>query len=286
LFLIITIAINYSIDFEDSILDQSFKTPWGFLFYPLFYAFPYFAIALPQAYWKKSLLVLKKLGFWKKSLAFLLLLGFTKAFYFHHFLIDGLEDKIVAYFIQKIARHLIRIIGYLLVLWILKTMWDKEIKGIYGLHFSKFDYKPYLLMLLLMLPLIAWASFQPAFLKTYPMYKFWYYNTVGILEAWQSGVFYEISYGLNFISVELFFRGALVIGMASLLGKDAVLPMVATYAFLHFGKPMAETIGSIFGGYILGVVALQTRSILGGVVIHVGVALAMDTAAYIQHFKS
>ena len=74
--------------------------------------------------------------------------------------------------------------------------------------------------------------------------------------------------------------------MASVLGKDAILPMVATYAFLHFGKPMAETIGSIFGGYILGIIALQTRSIIGGVIIHMGVAIAMDLAAYIQHFKS
>lgn len=285
LFLVITISINYSVDFEDSILDKSFKTPWGFLFYPLFFAFPYFAIAIPQAYWKRNS-CLSNVSFWKKSIAFILLLGFTKAFYFHYFFIESLDDQITIYFVKKIVRHLIRISFYLMVLWILKTLWDKEIKGIYGLSLTRFDYKPYLLMLLCMLPLIAWASFQPAFIKTYPMYKFWYYDTVGTLDSWQSGLIYEVSYAFNFISVELLFRGALVIGMASILGKDAILPMVATYAFLHFGKPMAETIGSILGGYILGIVALQTRSILGGIIIHVGIALAMDIAAYIQHFKS
>ena len=36
--------------------------------------------------------------------------------------------------------------------------------------------------------------------------------------------------------------------------------MAATYAALHFGKPMGETISSIFGGYILGVIALYNHS--------------------------
>ena len=58
--------------------------------------------------------------------------------------------------------------------------------------------------------------------------------------------------------------------------------MVVCYASLHFGKPLGETIGSIFGGYILGVLALQTRSIWGGIIVHVGVAWLMDLAALLQ----
>ena len=69
-FLVITIAINYTVDFEDSILDKSFKTPWGFLFYPLFYAFPYFAIAIPQAYWKKNRSYLIKSDFLEEKYRF------------------------------------------------------------------------------------------------------------------------------------------------------------------------------------------------------------------------
>ena len=81
---------------------------------------------------------------------------------------------------------------------------------------------------------------------------------------------------------EFFFRGFLVIGMISLLGRGAVLPMACVYCFLHFGKPMGEAISSIFGGYILGVVAYETRGIWGGVIVHVGIAWLMELAAFTQ----
>jgi len=68
----------------------------------------------------------------------------------------------------------------------------------------------------------------------------------------------------------------------SVLGRGAVLTMVVTYCFLHFGKPLGESISSIFGGFILGVVAYETRSIWGGVILHMGIAWMMDLAAYLQ----
>ncbi|CAN5226073.1 hypothetical protein BH23BAC1_BH23BAC1_38320 [soil metagenome] len=58
--------------------------------------------------------------------------------------------------------------------------------------------------------------------------------------------------------------------------------MVVLYAFYHFGKPPGETIGSIFGGYILGVIAMYTRSVMGGVLLHVGIAWLMDGFAFLQ----
>lgn len=70
--------------------------------------------------------------------------------------------------------------------------------------------------------------------------------------------------------------------MAHLLGRGTVLPMVVVYAFLHFGKPLGECIGSIFGGYLLGILALHSRSLWGGVVLHLGVAWLMEGAAFLQ----
>jgi membrane protease YdiL (CAAX protease family) len=84
------------------------------------------------------------------------------------------------------------------------------------------------------------------------------------------------------VGIELLFRGFMVIGMASVLGRAAVVPMVVTYCFLHFGKPAGEAVSSIFGGFILGVIAYETRSIWGGIIIHVGIAWAMELAAYWQ----
>jgi hypothetical protein len=72
--------------------------------------------------------------------------------------------------------------------------------------------------------------------------------------------------------------------MAKVLGREAVLPMVAAYVFIHFGKPPGEAISSFFGGFILGIHSLSKKNIFGGIVIHVGIAFLMELAAVLQHF--
>lgn len=153
----------------------------------------------------------------------------------------------------------------------------------YGITLKGFDRSPYLWCLLILVPLAFWASFQPAFLAQYPTYR------PGTAEAWlgvptwATVLPYELVYGFDFSFVELYFRGFLVIGMARWLGRSAVLPMVAMYAVLHFGKPFPETLGSIVGGYILGVFAYNSRSIAGGILLHLGLAWSMELTAYAQH---
>jgi uncharacterized protein len=48
---------------------------------------------------------------------------------------------------------------------------------------------------------------------------------------------------------------------------------------IHFHKPFPEAIGSIIGGFVLCWLALKTRSIWGGVFLHVAVALTLDVLA-------
>jgi hypothetical protein len=155
----------------------------------------------------------------------------------------------------------------------------------YGLTTKNFDYKPYLLMLSLMLPLLIWASFQPSFLSLYPRYKVGSAEIYWQIPSWQTQLAYEITYIGQFFSLELFFRGFIVFVLARWVGGGSIWLMVTIYVLLHFGKPLPETIGSFFGGYILGVISFYTRSIFGGVLIHVGVALLMDLLAYSQLFN-
>ena len=61
--------------------------------------------------------------------------------------------------------------------------------------------------------------------------------------------------------MEYIFRGFLVLAFARILGGYAVLAMVGAYMFLHYGKPLAEAISSVFGAYILGIISLHTRKI-------------------------
>lgn len=58
--------------------------------------------------------------------------------------------------------------------------------------------------------------------------------------------------------------------------------MVVWYCSIHFGRPLGEAISSLFGGYLLGVLALSTRSIWGGLLIHIGIAWGMEIAAFLQ----
>jgi len=101
------------------------------------------------------------------------------------------------------------------------------------------------------------------------------------VDQWVTAGIYELFYGFDFLSVELFFRGFLVIALSRFVGKDAILPMVAVYCFLHFGKPAGEAISSIFGGYILGILAYSSRNIYGGLIAHLGVAWGMELMAYL-----
>jgi membrane protease YdiL (CAAX protease family) len=52
--------------------------------------------------------------------------------------------------------------------------------------------------------------------------------------------------------------------------------MVVPYCMIHYGKPMPETLFAIVAGLVLGTLALRTKSIWLGVLIHISVALTMD----------
>lgn len=152
----------------------------------------------------------------------------------------------------------------------------------YGLTASGFAWKPYGWMLALMAPLLIVASYLPDFQLAYPRYKpgAWEYYQ-GIWPA-STIVGFELSYVWQFVMLELFFRGFMIMALRPFLGEAAVFPMVGVYVFLHFTKPLAETLGSFFGGLVLGTTAFYSGSILGGILVHVGVALLMEALAYGQ----
>lgn len=156
----------------------------------------------------------------------------------------------------------------------------KEKQPFYGTKTKNFDFSPYLLMLLIMLPLIALASTQNDFLSMYPKLKSISFLKDHRNSGWYK-LLYELSYGSDFISIELFFRGFLVLAFAKWFGKDAILPMACFYCTIHFGKPLGECISSFFGGIILGIVIYNTRTIFGGLIVHLGIAWMMELGGYL-----
>ncbi|HVV02824.1 MAG TPA: CPBP family intramembrane glutamic endopeptidase [Puia sp.] len=151
----------------------------------------------------------------------------------------------------------------------------------FGLTNKGFRAGPYFLLLACLLPLIALASTRPDFLQTYPKVKNIAFIGGYASPLWPWRLLYELSYGMDFLSIELFFRGLLVIGLVRYAGEKAILPMAAFYCTIHFGKPLGECISSFFGGMILGVIALRTRSILGGLIVHLGLAWLMELGGWL-----
>ena len=158
----------------------------------------------------------------------------------------------------------------------------KEKEPFYGTGIKDFDFKPYLIMLLIMVPLVAAASTQPDFLSMYPKLKSISFLSDKNNNGWYK-LLYELSYGIDFFSIELFFRGFLILAFTKWLGKDAILPMACFYCTIHFGKPLAECISSYFGGLILGIVIYHTRTLFGGLMVHLGIAWMMELGGYLGH---
>lgn len=151
-----------------------------------------------------------------------------------------------------------------------------------GMQLRGFNLKPYFLLLLFMVPLLVLAATQADFQHTYPkVQRIDFIDEYGN-PTWPWKLLYELSYGIDFLTIEFFFRGFLVLAFVRYVGKDAILPMAAFYCCIHFGKPLFECISSYFGGIILGVVVYHTRSIWGGLIVHLGIAWLMELLGQIM----
>jgi len=282
LFLIVIITFNYTFSLEKRIIDSYRGNSIRMLWYFLLYAFAYYGGALIWMGFRKEWWRLRQPQFWGSSLFILAVLGLDGGFYAHNewskTLFDGQIYNYAFHCLTNLSSALTTFIPLILFYYLL----DSQRHYFYGIQPKWYNLKPYSVLMVLMMPLIAWAPFQPDFLRFYPSYEDSNADEFFKVSPWITTLFYELCYGFDFVSTELVFRGFMVIGMAHLLGKGAVIPMVVCYASLHFGKPLGETIGSVFGGYILGVIALESRSIWGGIIVHVGIAWMMDLATWLQ----
>ncbi len=280
IFLAISLYINYEFNFDDRVL-RGQRGFIKFLFYFLFYASAYYITFLPLSLAKKKTFFLNK-TFWIKSLLAIAVLSLDSSVPFLPGMVNLWFEPSLQFWVYKVSINLIGFFTVLSPLLIFYWIFDRKENHYYGLHPKHFDARPYFQMLLIMLPVLSAASFHPSFIKQYPMYKTSAAHVILNIPEWLTVMIYEIAYGLDFVTVEFLFRGFMVIGMIQILGRHAVLSMAATYCFLHTGKPIGEAISSIFGGYLLGVVAYETKSIWGGVIVHVGIAWMMEVIGFGQ----
>lgn len=133
----------------------------------------------------------------------------------------------------------------------------------------------YLTLYLLVLPFVVIASFGKPFQLTYPFYP----PSPG---GWVLFLIFEFFYLIQFMYLEFFFRGYVIFNLERAFGYYSVFIMAIPYCMIHYHKPMPEALAAIAAGVILGTLALRTRSIWYGVLIHMSVAISMDVLALLQ----
>ncbi len=132
----------------------------------------------------------------------------------------------------------------------------------------------YLALYLLFVPIVWIVSRWSGFLETYPFYG--PARKDGPTAAFWT---FEAIYALQFLGIELFFRGFLVLGLKPSLGRASILVMLAPYCMVHYYKPMPEALGAVGAGLVLGALAWRSGTIVYGWFLHFAIALSMDLFA-------
>ncbi len=287
-FLTICIILNYRFDFEDSYIDAYNGKPVKWVWMFLFHAVPYLVVCFILYAFNKNRVWLTSKDFWLKLFVGFGLLALDRSFYGFNFLFKFLDPADFLFVLRCISWSSSLILVVIPMLLLYNFMEKDSPKIWYGLSWKKFDPKPYLILLAISAVFIGVGSFLSENQDFYPRYQ--HAGAASFIKNhntsdWMTTTLFEICYGSNFISVELIFRGFLIFAFTRTLGSYAVLPMIVTYAFLHFGKPLSETISSVFGGYVLGIISYNSRNIWGGVFVHLGVAWLMELFGWLQGMR-
>jgi membrane protease YdiL (CAAX protease family) len=167
---------------------------------------------------------------------------------------------------------LARVIGYVLIpfpLW--KLLYPKDSLLDLGLRTRGFLRHAWIygLCLAVVIPTMLLVSTQPDFGTYYPFYK-------QSSRSWFDFLAWESMYYVQFLALELFFRGFIVGTLRKSLGAASIFVMAVPYCMIHYGKPYLEANGAIVAGVVLGSLAAKTKSIYSGFLVHVTVAALMD----------
>jgi hypothetical protein len=284
--LIGVITFDYQVGFEQFFVKDSYNSLSLGLYHGVLSLVFYLLVCLLIAFFGKKKDFLGKKGFWLSTLFLFFILGVYRSnaitYQAGTFALPG--D--LYYYLFKVAGNIEDVLFGVLPFVVLYWFYDKrKIGHCYGIRIEGVDFKPYFWMLLIMAVPIFLVSFTADFKEAYPKggsCRYEAFATAYQLKNWQALGLFELFYLTSFLAVEIMFRGYLIFRMEKYLGDYVVYPMMVVYAILHFGKPLGETLGSIGGAYVLGILALRTRNIYGGIFIHIGVAALMELFAFLN----
>ncbi len=166
---------------------------------------------------------------------------------------------------------------FILLPWLVIRWVFKERMRDFGWRWNQVGehWRGYLLLLSPILVFVVLVSQGEDFVHHYPFYR-----SAG--RSWLDLLLWELLYLSQFVFLEFFFRGFMLNALRPALGANAIWVMCVPYMMIHFPKLWLEATGAILFGLFLGILALKSRSIWGGVLVHAGVALSMDVAALLK----
>lgn len=211
---------------------------------------------------KKSSVFINLITHWKITLIAVVALIVIILNFYHNFPVGSFLDS---GFIVQIALPVIVIVFVL-----------KEKVSDYGLGFG--NVKRGLILsgafFLLCIPVLM-------FLLANSDFKRYYLPQLNNLSSAELWITYGIKDFLCIFKGEFILRGFLLFGLRNVFGSFfAVLIQVIPYVLLHLGKPELECYGSIVFGFALGYLALHTRSIWYGTILHWSIACAFNIAIF------
>jgi membrane protease YdiL (CAAX protease family) len=272
------IYLNYWHSLENRFAAGGKTWSANFAGYWLLYFIPFATAFFLQLFFCKDCSYFKKYWFWIILFLAPAFFSFRVNFDFHHPAIKKIWSGDELQFWLRCFNWVIRVFVLLIPVFIIWLIKDKNNQHFYGTRVLD-TIKPYLIMLLIMIPLLALASTQKDFLNMYPKAKFLTTLQIGH-QKWRY-VLYELCYGFDFVSIEFFFRGFLILSLVKICGPHCIIPVACFYCTIHLGKPMAEAISSFWGGILLGIISYNTGSIWGGLIIHLGIAWFMEVGGWL-----
>jgi membrane protease YdiL (CAAX protease family) len=164
-----------------------------------------------------------------------------------------------------------RIFGYTLPFFLWKIFFPKDSLLDLGLRTRGFFDHAWIygLFLAVVLPAMLIVAKSPDFGTYYPFYK-------SSQRSWFDFLVWEAMYFGQFFALEMFFRGFWLGALRKSFGSGAIFVMAVPYCMIHYGKPYLEAVGAIIAGIALGSLAMKTRSIYQGFLVHITVAVLMD----------
>ena len=185
-----------------------------------------------------------------------------------------IEEELLAY----IYWFLLDIILFFLIpLYIIKLFFRDNLKS-FGITLGKKKLGIFysIISILIFIPVIYLVFNSENYSKYFPLMQ-------SAKEDLFIFIIYECFFILFIFSWEFIFRGFVLFGLENKFGFYAVFIQMIPFVLLHTGKPFLETFASIFGAIFLGYLALRTRSVVYGFLIHASILVLLDILAFISN---